>query len=160
MSQVKWGRSQNMEGSHSDTNSEEVWSNKVSCLSVASKVMEKIVCNQVMRFFEVHKLLPDNQHGFRAKRSTMIALSAMQQDWINNWSCCGNYQQHMTHCALNCCVKNWRSTGSTKWHGEEPMCENWKNNLKTKEFCVRSTSGRDPIPNNLHNIRGLIGRMD
>ena len=57
----------------------------VSCLSVASKVMEKIVCNQVTRFFKVHKLLPDNQHGFRAKRSTMTALSAMQQDWVKNW---------------------------------------------------------------------------
>ena len=32
----------------------------VSCLSVASKVMEKIVCDQVTRFFEVHKLPPDN----------------------------------------------------------------------------------------------------
>ena len=57
----------------------------VSCLAVASKVMERIVCDQVTRFFEVHGLLPDNQHGFRAKRSTMTALAAMQEDWVKNW---------------------------------------------------------------------------
>ena len=33
----------------------------------------------------MHKLLTDNQHRFRAKRSTMTALSAMQQDWVKNW---------------------------------------------------------------------------
>jgi hypothetical protein len=56
----------------------------VSCLIVASKVMEKVICNQVTRFFEKHGLLPDNQHGFRSKRSTMTALSSMQQDWTKN----------------------------------------------------------------------------
>ena len=56
----------------------------VSMLVAASKVLEKIVCNQVTRFFEVNKLLPDNQHGFRAHRSTMTALSAMQKDWIKS----------------------------------------------------------------------------
>ena len=30
---------------------------------------------------EIHKLLPENQHGFRPKRSTKSALSAMQQEW-------------------------------------------------------------------------------
>jgi hypothetical protein len=33
---------------------------------------------------EIHGLLPENQHGFRSKRSTMIALSSMQQEWIQN----------------------------------------------------------------------------
>ena len=56
----------------------------VSCLIVASKVMERIVCDQITRFFEVHGLLPDNQHGFRARRSTMTALASMQQDWTEN----------------------------------------------------------------------------
>jgi hypothetical protein len=37
----------------------------VSCLSVASKVHEKILCDQVTKLMETHKLLPDNQHGFR-----------------------------------------------------------------------------------------------
>ena len=56
----------------------------VSCLAVASKVLEKIVCDQVTRFMEMHDLLPNNQHGFREKRSTMTALSAMQQNWAEN----------------------------------------------------------------------------
>ena len=56
----------------------------VSCLAVASKVLEKVVCNQITRFMEVHGLLPDNQHGFREKRSTMTALSEMQRDWASN----------------------------------------------------------------------------
>ena len=55
----------------------------VSCLSVASKVLEKIVNDQVSSFMEVHKLLPDNQHGFRPRRSTMTALSGLQQEWAS-----------------------------------------------------------------------------
>ena len=53
----------------------------VSCLSVASKVLEKIVNDQVSSFMETHKLLPDNQHGFRPRRSTMTALSGLQHEW-------------------------------------------------------------------------------
>ena len=56
----------------------------VSCLSVASKVLEKVVCDQITRFMEVNKLLPENQHGFREKRSTMTALSEMQREWATN----------------------------------------------------------------------------
>ena len=33
---------------------------------------------------ETNKLLPDSQHGFREKRSTMMALSEIQHDWIKN----------------------------------------------------------------------------
>ena len=56
----------------------------VSCLPAASKVLEKVVCEQLTRFAEVHKLLPNNQHGFRTQRSTMTALSSMQKEWIKN----------------------------------------------------------------------------
>ena len=31
---------------------------------------------------EDNKLLPNNQHGFREKRSTMTALASMQKEWI------------------------------------------------------------------------------
>jgi len=48
----------------------------VSCLSVASKVLEKIVCDQVTHYMESHKLLPENQHGFRQKRFLVWDLSA------------------------------------------------------------------------------------
>ena len=54
----------------------------VSCLSVASKVLEKIVCEQTTSFMEKNKLFPENQHGFRKNRSTMTALAAMQQRWM------------------------------------------------------------------------------
>jgi hypothetical protein len=50
---------------------------------VASKVLEKIVNDQVSSFMEAHKLLPDNQHGFRPRRSTMTALSGLQQEWAS-----------------------------------------------------------------------------
>ena len=43
----------------------------ISCLVTASKVMDN--CEQLTRFLEVHGLLPENQHGFRQKRSTMTA---------------------------------------------------------------------------------------
>ncbi len=56
----------------------------VSCLVAASKVLEKVVCQQLTRFIEVQKLLPNNQHGFRENRSTMTALSSMQKEWIKN----------------------------------------------------------------------------
>ena len=56
----------------------------VSCLVAASKVLEKAVCIQLTKFIETHRLLPNSQHGFRAGRSTMSALSTMQKDWIRN----------------------------------------------------------------------------
>ena len=56
----------------------------VSCLVAASKVLEKAVCIQLMKFIEIYRLLPNSQHGFRAGRSTMSALGAMQKDWIRN----------------------------------------------------------------------------
>jgi hypothetical protein len=56
----------------------------VSCLPVAAKVLEKIVNDQVSHFMETNNLLPQNQHGFRPKRSTMTALSAMQEEWSRN----------------------------------------------------------------------------
>ena len=51
----------------------------VSCLTAASKVLEKAVRQQLTRFIEIHKLLPNSQHGFRSGRSTMTALSSMQK---------------------------------------------------------------------------------
>ena len=56
----------------------------VSCLSAASKALEKVVCEQLTKFAETHQILPNSQHGFRANRSTMTALTAMQKEWIKN----------------------------------------------------------------------------
>ena len=49
---------------------------------MASKVLEKIVCEQVTDYMEKNSLFPENQHGFRKQRSTMTALAAMQQKWV------------------------------------------------------------------------------
>jgi hypothetical protein len=49
----------------------------VSRLSVLSKVLEKIVCNQVTDFMEKNGLLPKNQHGFSAGRLTLSALASI-----------------------------------------------------------------------------------
>jgi hypothetical protein len=84
----------------------------VSCLIVASKVLEKIVCDQVTDFMEKNNLLPENQHGFRAKRSTMTALTAMQHEWTKTRRkkrqkyCCGTCHQHMTYWMQHCCAKS------------------------------------------------------
>ena len=45
----------------------------VSCLPVSSKLLEKIIYEQMAVFIESNHLLPDNQHGFWANRSTMSA---------------------------------------------------------------------------------------
>ena len=56
----------------------------VSCLNTASKVLEKVVCNQLTQFMENNGLLPNNQHGFRKGRSTMTALTSIQKQWITS----------------------------------------------------------------------------
>ena len=33
---------------------------------------------------EINGLLPDNQHGFRASKSTVTALTSMQKEWTRN----------------------------------------------------------------------------
>ena len=53
----------------------------VSCLPAASKLLEKVICEQVSEYLETNNLLPVNQHGFRQKRSTMTAWADIQQDW-------------------------------------------------------------------------------
>ena len=56
----------------------------VSCLAAASKVLEKVVCNQITKFMETNKLIPDSQHGFRSKRPIVTALSEIQREWMEN----------------------------------------------------------------------------
>ena len=67
---TKWNLPHRMETSSGDTTTEERRSKdkknyrSVSCLAAASKALEKIVCDQITRFMETNKLLPDSQHGF------------------------------------------------------------------------------------------------
>ena len=53
----------------------------VSCLPAASKVLEIVVCSQLSEYLESNNLLPNNQHGFRPRRSTMTAWQEIQLDW-------------------------------------------------------------------------------
>ena len=46
----------------------------ISLLSILSKVIEKIVANQLTSFLELNNLLSNEQHGFRQKLSTETAL--------------------------------------------------------------------------------------
>ena len=39
------------------------------------------MCLQESDYLESNKLLPENQHGFRQKRSTTSAWADIQQDW-------------------------------------------------------------------------------
>ena len=56
----------------------------VSCLPAAAKFLKLVVCTQTTKFVESNKLLPNSQHGFRAQRSTMPALSEVQQQCAKN----------------------------------------------------------------------------
>ena len=46
----------------------------ISLTSVASKLLEHIIHSHVMKHLELHNILTDSQHGFRAKRSTKTQL--------------------------------------------------------------------------------------
>ena len=46
----------------------------VSLLSLFSKILEKWFTQKVTVFLEKHKLISDNQYGFREQRSTSLAL--------------------------------------------------------------------------------------
>ena len=43
-----------------------------------------LISLKVTKYFEENNLVPDNQHGFRAKRSTMTAWSDIQHEWASN----------------------------------------------------------------------------
>ena len=53
----------------------------ISNLCVVSKILEKVVLDQVGYYFESQGLLPNTQHGFRKKRSTTSALLTLTQQW-------------------------------------------------------------------------------
>ena len=45
----------------------------ISILPAISKLIEKVVYNQICSFFIQHNLFSDSQYGFRAKHSTELA---------------------------------------------------------------------------------------
>ena len=57
----------------------------VSNLKSASKVLELIINQQILQFFENQGLFPKSQHGFRSKRSTFSAIANMHEEWLRQF---------------------------------------------------------------------------
>ncbi len=49
-----------------------------------SKVLEKIIANQLVQFLETNKLLYNTQHRFRSKLSTETALTVITDQIFSN----------------------------------------------------------------------------
>lgn len=56
-------------------------SRPISLLPLLSKIMEKVVCNQIKQYFLSNGLLTDQQHAYRRGHSTATALTQMVDDW-------------------------------------------------------------------------------
>ena len=54
----------------------------VAILSPLSKVLEKLIYDQLYKYFTVNKLLHPNLHGYRSNRSTQTALLQMYDHWV------------------------------------------------------------------------------
>ncbi len=56
----------------------------VSLLPQFSKILEKLFNNRLDKFIDKHKLLTDSQYGFRAHRSTSLALLELIEEITNS----------------------------------------------------------------------------
>ena len=54
----------------------------VAILSPLSKVLEKIMYEQIYDYFSRNSLFHPSLHGYRRDRSTMTALLAMYEKWV------------------------------------------------------------------------------
>ena len=55
----------------------------ISILPALSKVLEIVVRDALLDWFELKKVLPDSQFGFRPSRSVAMALACAQADWAS-----------------------------------------------------------------------------
>ena len=56
----------------------------ISILPVISKIVERIVADQLMEYLEINSLISNTQHGFRGKLSTETALIAITEKIYDN----------------------------------------------------------------------------
>ena len=56
----------------------------ISVLPIVSKIIEKIIFNQLYNYLTEYNLLADSQHGFRPMHSTLTALLEATNDWYFN----------------------------------------------------------------------------
>ena len=54
----------------------------VSLLPITSKILERVVYNQLIKYLEDNKLLNPSHHGFRQNHSTATALLEMHSSWV------------------------------------------------------------------------------
>ena len=56
----------------------------ISILSIVSKIIEKIIFNQLYEYLTANNLLAESQHGFRTQHSTVTALLEATNNWYLN----------------------------------------------------------------------------
>ena len=66
-------------GSHTDCNN---YRPIITLLSVPSKILENVICDQMDNHLNEHNLINDHQWGFREKRSTESILLKMTETWM------------------------------------------------------------------------------
>ena len=57
----------------------------ISLLPTIGKILEKILCDRMTRFFEKYEMLNKNQFGFRQKRGTTDALVNFLERRLGKW---------------------------------------------------------------------------
>jgi ribonuclease HI len=57
----------------------------ISLLATLGKVMEAVIATRIAYLTEVHKLLPNNHFGARKQKSTIHAISYLQESVFNAW---------------------------------------------------------------------------
>ena len=58
----------------------------ISQISLPGKILEKIIHAQMTHYFDVNKILSENQYGFRKGRSTRLAIFDVLKNLYGNWN--------------------------------------------------------------------------
>ena len=51
--------------------------------NISMSFVNSMFPGEVSKFMEANGLIPETQHGFRTKRSTLTAWAQIQLDWVN-----------------------------------------------------------------------------